>query len=153
MSTGRKLCERALNIIGAHSPIKKAKGETFQVTFEALVGILETYASQSVAMGNNIPALIGDEVNEPPQVTTPLEYILAVKVAPYIRKTANVTPEIRKEAKAGRQVILTQFGSKPANQYPDSLPIGSGNKTRPIGAAFYPEEETLDGSSGSPITI
>lgn len=153
MSTGRELCEGALNIIGAHSPIKKAKGETFQVTFKTLQGILETYTSQGVAMGVTIPSVITEEVNEPPQVTVGLKYILAVKVAPFIRKTANVTAEIKKEAKAGRQIIRNQFGPKPGQCYPDNLNIGSGNKTRPIGAAFYPEEETLDDSSGSPITI
>jgi len=153
MSTANKLCRRALNIIGAHSPIKQAKGETFQLTFEVLVGILEAYASQNVTMGNNIPAVIGDEVNEPPQVTTGLEYILAVETAAFIRKPTAVTPEIKKRAKAGRQLIRNQFGPKPGQCFPDSLPIGSGNKTRPIGAVFYPEDETLDPAVGPTVIL
>ena len=139
MSTANKLCDRALRLIGATSPIKPAAGETYQQCFEVLLSILNEYESQSVDMGLTIPTVIGNDLEEPADVTTSLEFILAANVAPYLQKP--VTVNIKKKVRAARQYIRSEYGPKPEKCFPDTMPIGSGNKGYPITSPFYADEE------------
>lgn len=153
MSTARDIVAGAMEICGAHSPVKPGSPENFQRMFKVLQSVLNIYTAQGVAMGITLPNAIGDQLNEPDSVTEALKTIVAVQGAPSIRKSTSITPEIKKLAKAYRQSLRTQFAPQPGQQFPDTLPVGSGNPSRPIGPTFYPDEDTLDTGGGGPITI
>jgi len=151
MSTAQERVNSALELLGATSPIKVASPEVINKTFDVLVSMLELWNSQSIGItGLTLPTDIGDELNEPPQVQLAIDFNLAITAAPYIRKIP--TAETRMKAKSTMQQLRNQFSPKPTTIFPDVLPVGSGNKSQPLGQTFYPDQETVDSESGVPIT-
>lgn len=156
MSTALLRVTNALTIIGSHSPIKKARPEVFNLTFDTLVSMLQLWSAQNIGTGITIPDVIGDELDEPPQIHFAIDYNLAVTVAPYLQKKA--TPEVSAKAAQAMQAMRTQFGIQSSTIYPGTLPLGSGNTgpasgQTPIGPRFYPEPETIDSETGVPLII
>lgn len=150
MTTARTRVESALQILGASSPIKKAGAEVTNKTFGTLVNMLELWGSENIAVPWTLPTTLGDELNEPPQTRLAIDYNLAVTVAPYIQKVA--TEEIKKIAKSKLATLRTQFAPKPTTKYPSTLPIGTGNKVRPLSPVFYPEPDSVATEQGVEIT-
>jgi hypothetical protein len=156
MSTALVRVTNALTILGSHSPIKKARAEVFNLTFDTLVSMLQLWNSQNIAAGFTIPDVIGDEMDEPPQIQFAIDYNLAVTVAPYLQKIA--TAETSAKAMQTMQAMRSQFGVQSSTIYPGTLPLGSGNTgpasgQTPIGPRFYPEPETIDSETGVPLII
>ena len=151
MSTANKRVERALNLLGATSPIKKARPEVINLTFETLVEMLEYWGSQNINTGITIPQVIGDELNEPPQISMTIDYNLAITVAAYVQKTAS--QDVTDKAIELMEKLRRQYSPQPQTKYPDTLQLGSGNKTRPLGFTFYPEPDELQTDSGDTITL
>ena len=154
MSTALERVTNALFILGATSPIKKARPEIFNLTFDTLVTMLKLWSSQGISTGLTIPAVIGDELDEPAQIDFAIDFNLAVTVAPYLQKIAS--PEASSKASSTMQSLRTQFTAQPITLYPNSLPLGSGNtgpssRQSPIGRNFFGEPETVDSESGAPI--
>lgn len=136
MSTANFRINKALNLIGATSPIKEARPEIFNTTFEILVSMLELWKSQSIDTGIIIPTEIGDELEEPLSTSLTIDFNLAVTIAPYLLKEPS--PFVSAKAAQLMQTMRIVYSPLPETIYPDVLPIGSGNKTRPLGVVFYP---------------
>jgi hypothetical protein len=154
MSTALERVNNALFILGATSPIKKARPEIFNLTFDVLVTMLKLWSSQGISTGLTIPAVIGDEMEEPAQIDFAIDFNLAATVAPYLQKV--LSPEASSKASTTMQSLRAQFTVQPITLYPNSLPLGSGNtgpssRQSPIGRNFYSEPETIDSGAGSPI--
>lgn len=155
MSTALVRVTNALFILGSTSPIKEARPEIFNLTFDTLVTMLKLWSSQGISTGLTIPAVIGDEMDEPAQIDFAIDFNLAVTVAPYLQKIAS--SETSAKASQGMQALRTQFSPQPVTLYPNTLPLGSGNtgpssRQSPIGQTFYGESETIDSEAGAPIT-
>jgi len=151
MSTANERVRSALQLVGADTPIKPARPEVINKTFKILQQMLLLWNSQSILTGLTFPSDIGDELDEPQQIQSAIDTMLAIKAAPAHQKT--ISQEVRALCKTDMQQLRNQFSPKPRTIYPGSLPIGTGNKTFPIGPTFYPEEDTLDTEAGVPITI
>lgn len=151
MSTANKRVQKALRLLGADSPIKKARPEVYNDVFEELQNMLEYWGSQNINTGITIPVVIGDELNEPPQISMTIDYNLAITAAAYIQKTPS--QDVVDKAIELMEKLRTQFSPKPQTIYPNTLALGSGNKTRPLGITFYPEPDDLETDSGDTITL
>jgi hypothetical protein len=156
MSTANVRVNRALNLLGATSPIKKARPEVINLAFEVLVEMLNLWTAQNIALGLTIPTVIGDDIEEPSETVLAIDFNLAVTVAPYLFK--DPTPAVINKARQTMQAMRTEFVALPATLYPNTLPLGSGNTgpasgQTPIGRKFYPEPATLDTESGVPLII
>lgn len=151
MSTANERVRSALQLVGADTPIKPARPEVINKTFKIFQQMLTLWSSQSIDTGITFPDAIGDELGEPNQIQSAIDTMLAIKAAPAHQKT--ISPEVRMLCKTDMQQLRNQFSPKPRTIYPGSLPIGTGNKTFPIGPTFYPEEDTLDSEAGVPLTI
>ena len=155
MSTALVRVTNALTLLGSTSPIKKARPEVFNASFDVLVSMLQLWNSQNIGTGITIPSAIGSELAEPSQIQLAIDYNLAVTLAPYLQKT--VTLEISAKAKQTMQAMRTQFSPRGRTSYKNTLPLGAGNTSpssgrSPIGKKYYSEPETLDSESGDPIT-
>ena len=106
MSTALVRVTNALFILGANSPIKKARPEIFNLTFDILVTMLKLWSSQGIATGLTIPSVIGDELDEPAQAALAIDFNLAVTVAPYLQKIASA--EASAKASQTMQALRTQ---------------------------------------------
>ena len=74
MSTALERVTNALFILGATSPIKKARSEIFNLTFDVLVTMLKLWSSQGISTGLTITAVIGDELDEPAQIDFAIDF-------------------------------------------------------------------------------
>lgn len=140
-----------MQLLGADTPIKPARAEVFNKTFTVLQQLLALWNSQGLNFGLVYPETLGDELNEPEQTQLAIDHMLAIKASSYIQKSP--TEGVRTEAKILMQQLRTQFSPKPGTIFPETLPIGTGNKTYPIGPTFYPtSEDNLTTENGDPIT-
>jgi hypothetical protein len=151
MSTANARVKSALQLLGADTPIKPARAEVLNKTFTVLQQMLSLWNSQSLSTGIDYPDEIGDELAEPEQIQNAIDHQLAILAGPYLQKVPN--QELRAQAKYLMQQLRNQFAPKPETLYPDTLPIGSGNKAYPIGPTFYPNlDNVLTDENGNPIT-
>jgi hypothetical protein len=152
MSTANERVRSALQLLGADTPIKPARAETLNKTFKILQQMLALWNSQSINTSITMPTVIGDELGEPEQTQLAIDYQLAIKTASAIQKVA--TPDVRAQSRTLMQQLRNQFSPKPTTIYPGTMPIGTGNKTFPIGPTFYPDSENaITDEQGVPLTI
>lgn len=149
MTTANVFVTNALELIGSSSPIKKPLAEVTNKTFIVLQDMLFLWSSQGISTGLTLPTVIGDDLEEPASTRLAIEFNLAVTAAPYLQKEP--TQFVSAKARQTMQALRSQFSPLPVTLYPGTLPLGSGNKVRPLGQVYYPDQETIDSESGTPI--
>ena len=150
MTSAAVIIDRSLKALGATSVLNPAAPELTNDSFEYLVELLNRWAAQNTNFGALIPDVLGDDLEEPLFVTQALIYTLASEISPMARKTPNkhLLHLVSKTYKA----MIVRVNPRPKVQFPNTLPLGAGNKTGPFGRTFYPEPETVDNETGLPIT-
>lgn len=150
MTTAAVIVDRALKTLGATSVLNPAAPELTNDSFEYLVELLNRWAAQNTNFGALIPDVLGDDLEEPSFVTQAIIYTLGSEIAPMARKvpTKHFLQLVSKTYKS----MLTRVNPRPKPKYPNTLPLGAGNKSGPKSRTFYPEPETVDNETGLPIT-
>lgn len=125
MSTAIDLIKKALYLSGCSSEINPASPELTQICFEDLTVFIEELDSIGITLGLTMPVLLTDDISEPADTTKMFESNIAVRTAPYFQKDA--PPATKKLAKKQYRQLLINYAPFPLPNYPDTLPIGSGN--------------------------
>lgn len=151
MTTAAVIIDRSLKALGATSLLNPAAPELENDAFEYLIELLGRWAAQNTNFGVAIPNALGDDLEEPSFVTQAIIYTLASEVAPMARK--DPSKQLLRLVSKTYKAMLVRIQPKPQQMYPNTLPIGAGNKTGPKSRTFYPEPETVDNETGLPITV
>lgn len=102
----------------------------------------------------------GDECGVPDGIIDAMALNLAVALAPGLGKA--LTLETRAGAKKGYDAMLGFLAKIPRTKYPNTLPVGSGNKPLPGRREYFQERpditttnngSTFDGDDGVPFTF
>lgn len=151
MTSAAVIVDRALKTLGATSVLNPAAPELTNDSFEYLIDLLGRWAAQNTNFGVTIPDVLGDDLEEPSFVTQAIIYTLASEVSPMARKipSKHLLQLVSKTYKA----MLVRVNPRPKPCYPNTLPIGIGNKSGPKSRTYFPEPETVDNETGLPITV
>ncbi len=150
MTTAATIIDRSLKALGATSILNPAAPELVNDAFDYLVELLARWSAQNTDFGVTVPDNLADDLEEPSFVTQAIIFTLGSEIAPMSRRTPNshFLHIVDKTYKA----MLVRIQPKPRQQYPNTLPLGAGNKTGPKSRTFYREPETVDNETGLPIT-
>lgn len=150
MTTGTILVERALGAIGVHSVASPAAPEAINLGFDRLKSMLELWLSDGITFGYTPPEVPGDDINEPPDVTSAITDNLAIDVAPYFDNGKNiVSPQLAQNARRNFGKVRNLYHSLtiPDKVVSSTLIRGAGNQRRGFiqGRTFFGRGETLGG--------
>ena len=147
MSTAISLINKALYLNGCSSQANPTTPELVQLTFEALVDMLEFWEGQNIILGLTIPSNQADELNNPPDTNLSIQYNLSELSAPIFQKVA---PQfVIDKADEYWKAMLTSYAVKPVSYYPTTLPIGSGNDYDINREKFYRYPDDILNNNGS----
>ena len=116
----------------------------------AINRIMDTLASNGVALGFTKINSMNDEITIPDGALDALVSILAFRLWPKYR-SAEPTSSIIINVRAGVKQMYKVGTVVATTQYPSTLPVGSGNQSEPNDYIFYPDLEStiLSESNGS----
>ena len=133
MSTGTFIVQRALQQIGAHSQIRKARASSIEDGFQSLGWMLQLWLSQGINLGIKPISAPGDEVDEPEDATQVIIDNLAIVLAPDREGGKDVvSPTLRTNANRGFHTLksLYQEFNIPDKVLSSTTPRGAGNRNR-----------------------
>jgi hypothetical protein len=149
VTTAIDLITPALYLNGASSPINPASQELKNLTFTALVDMLVEWAALNINLGIAIPTNPADELNNPPDTNQVIQYQLAILSAPLFQLDAPYS--VKSKGAVLYTNLLTTYAPHPLPEWPDTLPVGSGNMRGSKARVFFPTSEALTDSSGVPL--
>ena len=147
MSTAQTIVDNALQDLGAQTELVPATPDTVARSLEALVDMLNRWASVTINLGITIPVLIGDELGEPSGVKTALESNLAIELQTIVKVDAK--PRLFAKAKRSYGSMKAAFGLTPEQSFPASLPLGTGNTQQPRTKKFFAEPDSVGSSNNT----
>ena len=131
MWTKKQLVQQALEEIGYAAYIYDLMPEQLESVLQSLDAMMATWQGRGIRIGyatsgspstSDIDAMSGvpDKANEAIYTN------LAIRIAPRFGKT--ITPETKQAAKIGYDALLIIAAQPIEMQFPDTLPVGAGNK-------------------------
>ena len=132
MSSGTKIIESALKLIGAHSIAAPADAESVELGMETLNSMLQLWLSKQIDLGISPLDAPGDEVDEPLDSTQAIIDNLAVALGPNFDNGGEVVSQtLRVNANNGYNSIksLYQVFTIPDKVVSSTLPRGAGNRS------------------------
>jgi len=130
MTTGTKVIQRALQHIGAHSPLQPANPEALNNAKDTLNSMLASWEDDwGIVMGTVPLDAIGDELSEPMGARNDIQYILAMALRADFPGSQS-DPLLPRMADEGFQRILRTWTTPeiPKAVVRGTLPKGQGNK-------------------------
>jgi hypothetical protein len=149
MSTAISRITRALYLNGAASPINPASQELKTIAFEDLQSMLINWAALNISLGITLPTNPTDELDNPPDTDLVIAYQLAVLSAPTFQLDAPYP--VKAKAATLYTELLTTYAPHPLPEWPDTLPVGSGNMRGTKPRVFMPTPEALTDTAGVPL--
>ena len=147
MSSGTKIIENALKMIGVHSIAMPAQPETLADGRDALNSMLQTWESRGIMIGHTPLNDVGDELNEPMDTTNAIQLSLAIYMAPMFDSgKGNATALLRGNAESEFQMVrnLYEEFTIPKKVVSSTTPLGEGNRNNAFGRAYFGQNNKLD---------
>ena len=129
MSTGTKMVQLALSLIGAHSPIKPAGPESIETGKDMLNSMISRWIDDGINTGMVPLKAVGDELSEPLSLTNTVASNLALELHPLF-PASQVSPALRVNANKTYNDMLNKYQAItiPEPQVRETLPVGQGNR-------------------------
>ena len=132
--------KRALQLIGATSPIRPAPAETIQTALSVYNDMIARWFSEGIDVGAAQTETVGDDAQNDQWASPAIQYSLAIEVAPLLQIEAS--PGVIARASTLFVEMRSRVRLKevdPSRVEPDGrLPYGSGNtRGRRYGRRFY----------------
>jgi len=128
MSTGTKIVQGALGMIGAHSPIKPAGPESMETGRTMTNSMIARWQDNNIEFGAVPLQAIGGELSEPLGLTSTIMFNLALELHPLF-PGSQISSELRRNANRTYQDLLKKCQGitipKPVARA--TLPKGQGN--------------------------
>jgi hypothetical protein len=145
MATCIDIITPALYAIGAESPINPAPPEMINQAFKRLLAWVVTMQHDGIDLGVDetaLPTLPGDELGNPIETDLPLQAGFTVWVAPLFRIVPDTA--VRGAADAAMNSLYAGAFKADLPEWPETMPIGAGNRRGPKGRVFFPVPAFLD---------
>lgn len=136
MATAISIVNKALSLAGVATVIKPADPLLINESFNELVDMLNEFVELGLSLNITIPTDSADEVGNPAWSDAAFRTMLAVRVGPIFQKDTPIAVKVR--AFDQENILLTRSAPFPLPEYPDNLPIGSGNERGPKSRVYYP---------------
>ena len=146
MSTGTKIVQDALRKIGAHSKTSPADAESLELGKDALNSMLEMWLSEGIDFGFAPLDNIGDDLDEPRDVTNGIVFNLAIWMAPdFDNGKVVVSPILKGRATASFYTIAQIYRVEviPAKVVSSTLPRGAGHRQGFQDQVFFSQGDTI----------
>ncbi len=146
MSTGTKIIEDALALIGAHSVAAPAEPESIARGRDRLNDMLEQWLSQKIVLNHNPLKDAGDDLAEPADTTMAITENLAIALSPLFDNGVGiVSPTLRGNANANYQIVKSLYErlTIPKKVVSSTTPKGEGNSRGSYNRVFFQQGETL----------
>lgn len=146
MSSGTKIIENALKLIGAHSIAQPADSKSISIGRDMLNSMLQLWLSQNIVLGHTPLDAPGDPLNEPADATNAIEQNLAIEMAPlFDNGKVNVSKKLEDNARRNFQLVKTiyQKVTVPNKVVSSTTPRGEGNRRYLNDSAFFDKGETI----------
>ena len=146
MTTGTELTKRALEMLGADSPLAPANIESITRGRAVLMSMLEMWLTDNIVLGFSPIDKNGEELNEPTDTTNGIVSNLAIIMEPMFPGISD--PGLARLAAKQKRDIERSYRSLtiPKKVVSSTLPRGAGNRHRNFGGRgdeFFPEGSTL----------
>lgn len=151
MTTGTALTQRARRKIGAFSPIQPGGADASIIVFDALRSMLQQWLSQNIVIGASPLENIGNDLEEPLDITEVIVDNLAVLIAPNFETgKPNVSQTLRDNARRGYNTMRNSYQrvTIPDKVVSSTLPRGAGNDITYGTRVYVGRGATLDSSNG-----
>lgn len=142
MATSNDIIRPALFSIGASSDINPATPEMLQAAFNRFVVMMQKFEvdGMQTVLGTdfteNPPTDIAAEINNSVGSDLALECVFAIWVAPIFQIIPSDTDKAL--ARTAMSTIRTKAFTATAPEWPETLPIGGGNRRGPKGRVYFP---------------
>lgn len=150
MTTGTKIIQASLKLIGAHSKAAPADSESVELGMETLNTMLQLWLSQNVDMGIVPLSAPGDELGEPLDAKQGIINNLAIDLAPNFGN-AVVSPMLRANARRSKAEVKNLYRNTtiPNKVVSSTMPKGSGNRVNSsmTERSYFSKGETIDSSN------
>ena len=146
MTIGTSIIERALQKIGAHSVISPASAESLAEGKDALNSMLEMWLSEGIDFGFAPLDAIGDDLDEPRDVTNGIVFNLAIWMAPdFDNGKVVVSQTLKGRAQASFYTIAQIYRVEviPAKVVSSTLPRGAGHRQGFQDQIFFSQGDTI----------
>lgn len=136
----RELIIDALQQILVQADEEPLEGSNAQTAIRTANRLFWRLAAEGVSFGYTEIDSLDDEITIPNGAEEGAVYLLALALAPQFGAIAS--EELKYNAKAGRQAMLNIAVSISPVNYPDTMPIGSGNEQAGYqDSHFYPDPD------------
>ncbi len=148
MSIGTDIIQAALENIGAHSVASPARPESIERGKDVLNSMLQLWLSRNIDIAFVPLEAPGDELSEPPDVTSAIIYSLALELSSSFDNGANiVSQQLKSNARNSFAIIkrLYQNVTIPDKLVSSTLPLGAGNSRGFTRRVFAGKGHTING--------
>ena len=131
--TKRQFVLAAFEEIGKASHVFDLQPEDLQSALKRLDAMIAKWQGQGIKLGYPMPTSpelsdLDTETNAPDSANETIITSLAIRLAPSFGKT--VTRETKTTAKQGYDILLAKAAVPPKMNFPMTLPVGAGNRSR-----------------------
>jgi hypothetical protein len=151
--TKRQFVLQAFDEIGLASYAYDLTPEQFNSALVKLDAMMATWNGYGIRLGYPLPSSPGnstesDATGVPDSANEAIYTNLAVRIAPGYGKV--ISPDTKATAKNSYNLLLLRANAPLEMQYPDTLPVGAGNKPTRVDTPFMrqPVEPLLAGQDG-----
>lgn len=129
--TKRQFIQAAFNEIGIAAYEFDLSADELQTALFQLDAMMAKWNARGIRIGYPLPSTIGgssldDDSTTPDSANEAIYTNLAIRLAPSYGKTVSI--DTRKSAREGYQILLSRETIPNEMQYPETLPVGAGNK-------------------------
>jgi hypothetical protein len=151
MATAADIVDGALTDLGVKNELSPSQPKLEGDFFNALIRMLNRWASININLGITIPTVPADELGNPDSTEDALRTSLAISAA----RIAKVIPtgEMRKDQKLFYREMKAAFGLWPEQTMPSSMPLGQGNNLGPRNKRFFPETVTVGAGESTGVGV
>lgn len=154
MSTSIDLMTPSLYSIGVTSDVNPASAEILNVAFSTFIFWITWMKKNGIDIGvdyDNLPTDMGDELGNDADTDFPLSRGFAVWVAPIFQVA--VPAATQTVADAAMASLYAEAMRPQFPEYPDTLPIGSGNMRAPKSRVFFDESDFVKDYNASSTDV
>lgn len=138
MSQASEIVNAALRLLNLYSDVLPVVPEHQSLAFDAFKDMLNAWEENEVNLPLDIPNDIDDQLDEDEWITKGLKYNLAVEAAPYLQVDPSQT--VISIASDCYDTIVVKAVDSADVIYPNTLPLGQGNRRGPKSRVFFSEE-------------
>lgn len=141
MTTKREIINQAFDEIGAASYELNLSPEEIAAALRRLNQMMAEWDTQGIRIGYDLGGDVSTESGIPESSVYAVAANLGIRIAPIIGK--NLSPSTVSEARKAYRALVSYVYTPMQYQYPNTLPLGRGNRRLTISRQYFTETDPL----------